>query len=179
MSSIVVSNTNDDGAGSLRQAIADANSNGTTLDNIIFDNTVFNTARTITLTTGELFITSNLTINGTGANLLIVSGNNNSRVFEISGGIAVTLSGMTITGGNGVGSFSTSGIGGGIRNASNLTISDSVISGNTVSGNGGGISSGFGTFSLIRSTVSNNTAAFGGGGLSLRSCLETQNNRII
>ena len=56
-----VTNANDSGAGSLRQAIADAVSG----DTITFDATYFSTARTITLTSGELSIAKNLTIDGT------------------------------------------------------------------------------------------------------------------
>jgi CSLREA domain-containing protein len=54
MQTILVTNNSDAGAGSLRQAIATATSNGAGLDDILFDNTVFNTQRTITLTTGHL-----------------------------------------------------------------------------------------------------------------------------
>lgn len=51
-----VVNTNDSGAGSLRQAVADANA---TLDDDVigFDATVFATPQTITLTSGALSVT--------------------------------------------------------------------------------------------------------------------------
>ncbi len=81
-----VTNTNDSGAGTLRQAVADANA--VPSDDVIqFDTTVFGTLKTITLTTGNLQINNNgtLIINGTGASLLTVSGNNSSRVFSIIG----------------------------------------------------------------------------------------------
>ena len=55
-SSITVTNTNDSGAGSLRQAISDICSGGT----IDFNLTTY--PSTITLTTGELAISKNLTI---------------------------------------------------------------------------------------------------------------------
>jgi hypothetical protein len=66
-----VTNPNDGGAGSLRQAIINAN-NAAGADTIIFDSTFFSTTRTISLTTGELAITGSVTIQGPGANLLTV-----------------------------------------------------------------------------------------------------------
>src|SRR5205823_13774781 len=65
-----VSNTNDAGAGSLRQAITDANTL-TGADVIVFDSS-FNTAKTITLTSGELLVSDSVTITGPGAGLLTV-----------------------------------------------------------------------------------------------------------
>jgi len=86
---IQVTTTNDTGAGSLRQAIADAGSG----DEITFADTV---TGTITLTSGELSINKNLTITGPGAHVLTISGSNASRVFSISHGVEVTISGLTI-----------------------------------------------------------------------------------
>ena len=96
---LTVINTNDAGAGSLRQAITDAN-NAAGDDVIVFDTSFFNTPRIIFLTGGELLITDNgnLTITGSGVNLLTVSGNNQSRVLRIAGG-AVTLTDFVIAGG--------------------------------------------------------------------------------
>ncbi len=153
-----VTNTTDSlGAGTLRQAIKDANDNGPGLDDIIFGIPPFNTPQTITLTGGELEINSSLTINGPGANLLTVSGNNASRVFNIGSGFTVSLSGMTITGGN-------ASAGGGVVNVGTLTVTNSTISGNTANGVGGGIFNN-GTLTVTNSTVSGNTAALGGGGI--------------
>src|SRR5713101_7312348 len=70
---ITVMNTNDSGPGSLRAAIA--NANGTAgADVIAFDPSV---TGTITLTSGELLITDDLTISGPGAKNLAVDGNAN------------------------------------------------------------------------------------------------------
>src|SRR5215207_6783187 len=64
-----VTNTNDGGAGSLRQAIIDADNNPGA-DTIDFDTAgVFATRQTITLTSGQLSISGILTLNGPGANL--------------------------------------------------------------------------------------------------------------
>src|SRR5262249_48264069 len=93
---------------------------------------------TITLTQGELFIwnEANLTIQGPGAGLLAISGNNSSRVFEVGSFTSnITISGLTIEGGNG--HNYTDGInvgfyGGGILNDSGSTLS---LNGCTVTGN--------------------------------------------
>src|SRR5437016_911618 len=61
-----VTDPGDAGAGTLRQAIQDANSN-TGADIIDFDQTVFGTPRTIALTS-TLAITDDLTITGPGTN---------------------------------------------------------------------------------------------------------------
>ena len=92
-SSYHVTNTNDSGTGSLRQAILDANAN-LGADSVVF---VTGLRGTIRLTSGELLITDDLTIQGPGAKQLSVSGNNASRVFEIASGLDVAISGLTIT----------------------------------------------------------------------------------
>src|SRR5262245_43742243 len=71
---ITVTNTNDSGAGSLRQALADAN-NG---DTIAFAVT---TPATITLTSGTLGVSKSVSINGPGADQLSVDGNSAYTVF--------------------------------------------------------------------------------------------------
>jgi len=65
---ITVTNTNDSGAGSLRQALADANDG----DTIQFSVT---TPATITLTGGVLVVNKSVTISGPAAGHLSVSGN--------------------------------------------------------------------------------------------------------
>src|SRR5258708_34647655 len=97
-STVTVRNNLDSGAGSLRAEIAAAH-NG---DTIVFAPSL--DGQTITLTSGELLIRKNLTIAGPGASELTVSGNNASRVFELSSQTKpqVTLSGLTISNGDGV-----------------------------------------------------------------------------
>ncbi|MBI4463628.1 MAG: hypothetical protein HY647_02890, partial [Acidobacteria bacterium] len=97
---ITVSNTNDSGAGSLRDAIAGAASG---------DIILFNVNGTITLTSGEIEISKNLTITGPGAESLAISGNKVSRVFSITGGYTVVISGLFIENGDDL-------LGGGIFN---------------------------------------------------------------
>ena len=74
----IVTNTNDSGAGSLRQALAGAN-DGDTIS--------FGVTGTITLSTGELVVDKSLTINGPGSDNLTVEGSHASRVFHVSGGV--------------------------------------------------------------------------------------------
>src|SRR5439155_4822030 len=78
LSTLTVSNTLDSGKGSLRDAIKKANSG----DTIVFDSSL--NGQTITLSSGELAITQSLDIEGPGAGLLAISGNQASRVLDIS-----------------------------------------------------------------------------------------------
>jgi hypothetical protein len=90
---ITVTNRNDNGTGSLRQALADAVDG----DTINFNSSL--NGQTITLTSGELLVDKGVTINGPGANMLAVDANHTSRVFYIAWGKDVTISGLTITNG--------------------------------------------------------------------------------
>src|SRR5262245_39194593 len=113
---ITVTNTNDSGTGSLRQAIADA-VNGDTIE--------FGVTGTINLTTGELLVNKNVTLNGPGSDHLVVDGNHASRVFHVAGGVTATIAGLAITNG------SASDWGGGIHNdQSVLTVNNCNIVGN-------------------------------------------------
>src|SRR5437016_13583507 len=83
---IPVTNTNDSGPGSLRQALAIAN-NGDTID-------ATGISGAITLTSGVLLVDKSVTINGPGADVLAIDGNMISRVFRIPfSGETVTISG--------------------------------------------------------------------------------------
>ncbi|MCC5663512.1 DUF4347 domain-containing protein [Nostoc sp. CHAB 5784] len=182
----VVTNTNDSGSGSLRQAILNANAT-VGADTITFAG-VFTDATPdiITLTSGKLTITNDITILGTGASNLIVSGNNSSGVFEISGsGTDASIDGLKIANANDplgsillnsntslslTGSTVSDNRGevGGIFNRGTLSLTGSTVSGNRGSSLGGGIFN-KGNLSLTSSTVSNNYAyvgyntAYGGG----------------
>ncbi len=152
-----VTNTNDAGAGSLRDAISQANAMAGA-DVINFTGSIFKDAvpDLITLTSGQLLLNSDITIKGTGASKLSISGNNTSRVFEIASG-NVTISGLSIT----EGSVSNNSYGGGILNSGSLTLNNSTVSSNKA-GFGGGIKN-FGSLTLKSSTVSGNQAGFGSG----------------
>ena len=94
-STLTVTSNLDSGAGSLRADIAAAH-NG---DTIVFAPSLV--GKTITLTSGELLIKKSLTIAGPGTGELTVSGNNMSRVFELSSKTKpqVTVSGLTVSNG--------------------------------------------------------------------------------
>ncbi len=183
---IWVTNTGDSGAGSLRQAITDA-APGDTIS--------FSVTGTITLTSGQLEINKNITINGGGSENCTIDGNGTGRIFYISsGGYTVSISGLTITNG------SVSDFGGGIENEGNLTldacmitnchvtsgagtggavdnyqgsvsINNCRISDCTASQEGGALNSygGNGAFTVTNSAITNNTANNNGGGLAYRS----------
>jgi len=155
-----VMNLNDSGPGSLRDAIAQANASPGA-DTINFEDEL---SGTITLTSGELLISEDLTINGPGIFSIIVSGNHASRVFEIAGGVTAMISGLTISDGN-ASSGNNGNNGGGIFNQGTLTLTNIVLSGNSALGGGGGLYS-QGTFTIINSTISGNSGGGGGGGIN-------------
>jgi hypothetical protein len=158
---IDVTNTNDSGPGSLRQALVDAN-DGDTID-------ATGVSGVIILASGELPADKSVTINGAGADVLAVDGNATSSAFEIGPGETVTISGLAIR--NGHGSF-----GGGILNggAAVLTIVSSTLTGNT--GGIGGAIFNPGTVSIINNTVSDNSANEGGGVYSTGANITVSNS---
>jgi len=149
----VVENNNDSGAGSLRGVLAQACAGGT----ITFAPHV---RGAINLTSAELLINRSVTINGPGANLLSVQRSAVSempkfRIFNVSpASVVATISGLTISNGNVLGS----GNGGGIYTAGTLTLSSAVLSGNSAT-NGGGIWNQFGALTINRSTLSDNSVS--------------------
>jgi parallel beta-helix repeat protein len=163
---LTVTNLLDSGSGSLRAQVAAANPGD-----------IINFARglsgTIVLTSGEIAFSKSLTIQGPGAGVISIDGNNASRIFDIAyapSSSTVTISGLTLKNGNTTLGGGSSG-GGAIFAAANgsnvnLTVADSVLSGNTSSGLGGGLSVyGSGTLTIQDSTISGNIATRGGGGV--------------
>src|ERR1700747_1798514 len=73
---LTVTNTNDNGPGSLRQALVNANV-GDTID-------ATGISGVITLTSGELLVNNGVTIAGAGADLLVVDGNGTGTAFRVT-----------------------------------------------------------------------------------------------
>jgi hypothetical protein len=147
---------------SLRGAIANSN-NPAVNDTITFAPTI--TGATPIVLATQLLVTDGLAINGSGAGITVISGNEGTRIFEVNlvtPAEAVTMSGVTLTEGDAVN-------GGAIKNEdAALTITDSVIS-NSVGGAFGGAIFHVGgdaalgsNNALIRSTLTNNSAQRGG-----------------
>ncbi len=156
MNPMVTTNA-DSGAGSLRQAVIDACPNST----ITFAGSV---TSPILLSSGQITIDKNLTIQGPGANLLTISGNNAVRIFligNVTPSINVTLSGLTLANGRVATAMAS---GGAIYNNSTgtLAITDSKLTGNSVSHGftyGGAIYNyNSGTLNISNSTLSGNLA---------------------
>ncbi|MBL8169702.1 MAG: right-handed parallel beta-helix repeat-containing protein, partial [Acidobacteria bacterium] len=149
-----VSNTDDSGAGSLRQAILDANGSAGA------DTINFTVTGTINLASALPGIQGDVTITGPGAQLLTVrrATGGNYRIFTIFTTITASLSGMTITNGD-----NNLGFGGGVRNDGTLTMTDCVVS-DSRGGGGGGIYN-TSTLTLTNCQVSGNTANSRGGGI--------------
>lgn len=142
-----VTNANDSGAGSLRQAITDAVAG----DTITFDPSL--SGATIPLTS-ELILDKNLTIDGSSlTSQVIISGNNSVRVFYVNESVTVIMDSLTISQG-----YVPSGqAGSGINNWGELTVLNSTLSDNA-SGNGSAIENN-GILTVTNSTLSNNTAS--------------------
>src|SRR5437868_12875896 len=159
---ITVTNRNDSGSGSLRQALVDGNDG---------DTITFAVTGTIGLTSGELVVDKSITISGPGPAMLAVSRSSNMpfRIFHVMPDQMVNIEGVTISGGS-------ADIGGGILNdQATLTLTNCSVVNNVASQSGGGIADGFagGSLNIINSTISGNSAVgpfpftFGyGGGIS-------------
>lgn len=176
LATFTVLNTNDSGAGSLREAVANANASPGA-DIINFDAAL--AGGTIALTsndantnfgpTGLVIDNDDITINGEDAPMLSISGNNARRVFAVTSTGTLTLQNITITGGlakggdggtfggagtgNESGGGGGAGLGGGIFSEGTLTLVQSLVTANAAQGGVGGDGGNVNQFS-----------AWGGGG---------------
>ena len=189
---LTVTSTADGAAGSLRQAIADADSG----DTIEVPAGIY----TLSPDLGELIIDKDLTLVGAAADGTIIQasalapgepGSATHRVFDVLAG-NVAISGVTMRHGNLSGdggaiynqgtltltnstvSDNTARAGGGIRNSGAITLNGAGVTDNTASGprgflggDGGGIlnDGATATVTILDSTISGNTAFQAGGGI--------------
>jgi hypothetical protein len=173
LSTWTVNGIDDSGDGSLRWAVGKANTDTDPVGALIrFDPGVFSTPQTITLGS-QLELTNGVVpekIDATNVSAVTVSGSNATRVFQVDAGVTATFDGLTISGGLAV-------QGGGILTAGNLTILNSVISGNRAAGAhgdvyagtpggagwGGGIFMASGSLQITDSNIVGNAATGGSG----------------
>lgn len=167
---IQVTNTNDSGAGSLREALAEAQATDTD-DEITFAPSVTGTIR---LTTGELDVAvggaaGNLTVQGPGPDVVAVDAGGQSRVLDVHGPGGdtrplVVVSGLTLTGGFTAGAVD----GGGALRAmgTDVTLARMLVSDSRTYGFGGGVSLEGGSLLVTASTITGNSSwvtSWGGG----------------
>ena len=162
---ITVAFANDSGAGSLRQAIASANAAGTA-SSIIFNAAL--AGQTITLTSGQLTLTGNATIDASAlSGGISLSGNNSSRVLQIAAGATVALAALTIRNGVAPAGSYPANSGGGILNQGTLTLTNCTLTGNqavqSFAAGGGGIENNNASLAVYNSTLAGNSALLGGG----------------
>ena len=121
----------------------------------------------------------NLTIENTGGGVTTLDGQGQSTVLQVLAGANVTVSNITITGGQANQGYASAS-GGGIQNAGTLTLDDSVVSQNTAGQAGGGIANTMGTLTVDDSVIAGNTASgFGGGGIANNQGVVTVINSVI
>jgi beta-glucanase (GH16 family) len=158
---VTVTSAADAGAGSLRRALSSVCVGGT----VTFSDAL--AGQTITLLTGPLTLGKNVTIDGSAAPGLTISGNDSDRVFIVNAGTTATVKQLTVTKGRGF------QLAGGILNNGSLTLDHIVLTANTMTTDagdfwqgGGGIYNGAGaTLNLIDSSVTDNEADWSGGGV--------------
>jgi hypothetical protein len=157
-----VTNLDDAGPGSLRQAVADVDAGGT----VAFAPSL---SGTITLTSGEIEIGKGVTVDGPGAQQLTVSGNDSSRIFNVNTADDVTVEGLTLTEGRNAPAL-MGARGGAVAKfgAGTLTVRDSAITDSTASANasgalGGGLLVDAGGLVLERVVLAGNRAEVSSG----------------
>ena len=172
---IVTSLADSNSAGTLRSAIVAANNNPGP-DTITFAASLTaDGPKEIKLLLGQMTLTDTggkTTITGPGASLLSINGNSASRLFRISSGVAVEISGLTLTGGKALGT-DDGGDGGAIYTEGPLTLTNSTLAGNIATHSGGGLFNTGAALTITGSTFSANTAQTGdGGGVSITGSVQ-------
>lgn len=164
-----VSNSNNSGAGSLREAINLANGSGTGVEDILFDASFFNVERSIDLISALPEIFCSIALHGPGAHLLTVrrspAASSSFRVFRIPGNSTpAAFSGLTIANGLADQVAVPEGVfGGGILSRSTLALSAVHFNGNRASSGGGSVALLYRSGIVDGCSFTGNSAAVGGG----------------
>jgi len=117
-----VTNLNDSGPGSLRQAILDSNATPAVDDDIVFQAGL---SGTIFLTSGLMLINDSVTITGPGADVITIDAQMNSRIFDADGFLnVISIIGLKLINGS-------AAIGGAILISTNLSIDSCVFENNS------------------------------------------------
>ncbi len=177
-SAVTVANNADSGAGSLRLAIADLCAGGT----ITFDPSL--AGQTITLTSAPLAVGKSLTITGlTNSPGIAISGNNATRVFDISAG-TVALANLTIRNGASIPAKPANLGGAGLYIANSgtaVTLSNSTLTANAATGGSSGGAAVVGpgaSLTLNSTTISGNNAESDAGGIYNLGALTANSSTI-
>src|SRR5262245_1100760 len=122
--------------------------------------------------TGDLDITSSLSITGDGSATTIVDGDHLDRVFDVLATGSAVVTGLTIQNGS-----ATDGAGIRVKGGS-LKLVESTVTTNQASDVGGGIDNDVGVLEVVRSTVSGNVAHASGGGIANSGTADLRNATI-
>ncbi len=204
-----------DGQVSLREAIRAANTNtqvgdaaagevggiGGATDTITFASSL--QGSTLNIPNGVLGITDDLTITGLGSSQFAIDAQSETGIFDVSGSITVSISGLTLASGfasfggaiynqdadltltevvirdsEAFGGEGGGGRGGGLFNeVGQVTILDSMITNNSADF-GGAVSNSAGSVRIQQSTISNNNGGFDGGGIYNAGSLQVRNSTL-
>jgi hypothetical protein len=153
-SAVTVTNTDDDGEGSLRWAANIVASGGT----VSFDPSL--AGQTIALNGPLVISAKEIIIDGADAPGITLSGGDADRVLIVDPSADATLRNLTISDGFGW------QLAGGILNNGTLTLDRVTVTGNTMARAAGGIYNGDGaTLTLVDSSIVDNLAGWSGGGV--------------
>ena len=156
----VVTNCNDSGTGSLRDAVTTAPANTPTTITFMQDCTG---GSKIVFSTSTITISNNVTIDATG-HTVTLDGGRAKRLFIVGSGWSLTLTGLTLQ--NGFAGLDSNtgmgytGYGGGAINFGTLIVTNCTFTGNYAP-NGGALENN-GTLTMVNSTFTGNSAGSGG-----------------
>ncbi len=169
-STFTVTNTNDSGTGSLRQALISANADSIA-DTVVFDGSVSGSIHLLS----RLEIKDSVVITGPGKDVLTIDASTETSghksafyMYSTSGTFNVSISGLRVTGAN-------SDIDGGAFASfrTNLTLDSMQIDNNRTAGRGGAVWSwspkDHSTVTITNSTMTDNYAGAWGGALAIKT----------